>query len=56
MYKKDEKVQLKAVVPSGPVAALRMDEDGNVSYLLEWVDAAGELQQRWFAESELEAV
>ena len=56
MYKKGDQVKLKTITPSGPVAALKMDEDGNVSYLLEWVDAAGELQQRWFAESELEAV
>jgi hypothetical protein len=56
MYKKGDQVKLKAVVPSGPVAALKMDEDGNVSYLLQWVDAKGVMQERWFAESELEAV
>jgi len=34
---------------------MRMDEDGNVSYLIEWTDAIGNTQQRWFAESELVA-
>lgn len=56
MHKKGDQVKVKAVIPQGPVAALKMDEDGNVSYLLQWVDAAGNTQERWFAESELEAV
>jgi hypothetical protein len=35
---------------------MRMDDDGNVSYLIEWTDVNGNIQQRWFAESELVAV
>jgi uncharacterized protein YodC (DUF2158 family) len=50
---KGQEVKLKAVVPQGPVIALRMDEDGNVSYLVQWVDANNNTQQRWFAEEEL---
>jgi hypothetical protein len=30
-----------------------MDEDGNVSYLVEWTDADGNAQQRWFDEAQL---
>lgn len=54
-FKKGDSVKLNAVVPQGPVMALRMDEDGVVSYLVEWVDAAGETQQRWFTEDQLSA-
>ena len=54
-FKKGDVVKLKAVVPQGPVVALRMSEDGIVSYLVEWVDADGVKQSRWFAEDELTA-
>lgn len=55
-FKKNEAVRLKSVVPQGPVVALRMNEDGEFFYLVEWTDADGVKQQRWFEESELEAV
>jgi hypothetical protein len=32
-----------------------MDEDGAFFYLLEWIDAEGNTQERWFAESDLTA-
>lgn len=55
-FKKGDVVRVKAVVPSGPVMKLRMDEDtGVVSYMIEWVDADGETQQRWFTEDQLES-
>ena len=53
MFKKGDTVKLNAVVPEGPVTAMRMDEDGNVSYLVEWTDAESVAQQRWFAEDQL---
>jgi uncharacterized protein YodC (DUF2158 family) len=52
-FKKGDVVKLAGVIPQGPVTAMRMDEDGNVSYLIEWTDVEGHAQQRWFAESEL---
>ena len=52
-FKKGDVVKAVAVVPQGPVLALRMDDDGVVSYLIEWTDADGETQQRWFEESQL---
>ena len=55
-FKKGDVVKLIGVVPQGPVLAMRMDEDGNVSYLIEWTDVDGNTQQRWFAESDLAAV
>ena len=55
-FKKEDVVRLKGVVPQGPVQKLRMDDDGNVSYLIEWTDAEGLVQQRWFDEADLIAV
>jgi hypothetical protein len=33
-----------------------MDEDGNFFYMIQWVDANGQSQERWFAESDLAEV
>ena len=55
-FAKNQEVKVSVVVPQGPVQALRMDEDGNISYLVQWVDADGATQQRWFAEDQLTAV
>ena len=52
-FKKGDVVKLDAVVPQGPVEALRMDEDGNFFYLISWTDAQGNTQQRWFGEDDL---
>lgn len=54
-YKKGDVVKVNVTVPQGPVVAMRMDEDGVVSYMVEWVDAGGVSQQRWFDESQLSA-
>jgi hypothetical protein len=54
-YTKNQNVRLKAVVPQGPVIALRMNEDGEFFYLVQWTDANGKAQRRWFKEEELEA-
>jgi uncharacterized protein YodC (DUF2158 family) len=54
-FAKGDTVKLVSVTPEGPVQALRMDEDGNVSYLVEWTDAEGDVTQRWFEEDQLAA-
>ena len=54
-FKKGDEVKLIAVIPAGPVMAMRMDEDGSVSYLVEWTDVNGVDQQRWFTEDQLVA-
>jgi uncharacterized protein YodC (DUF2158 family) len=54
-FKKGDEVKVVAVTPQGPVQALRMDEDGNFFYLVEWTDTDGAVQQRWFEESQLVA-
>jgi uncharacterized protein YodC (DUF2158 family) len=55
-FKKGDAVKVKAVIPQGPVVALRMDEDGVIYCLVEWTDVDGTVQQRWFAEDELTGV
>jgi uncharacterized protein YodC (DUF2158 family) len=55
-FKKEDVVRLKGVVPQGPVQKLRMDDDGTVFCLIEWTDADGHVQQRWFNEADLIAV
>ena len=52
-FKKGDVVKLKTVVPEGPVQSIRMDDDGVVQYLIEWTDADGVVQQRWFNEDQL---
>jgi uncharacterized protein YodC (DUF2158 family) len=53
-FTKGDVVKLKAVMPQGPVIKFRMDEEtGVVSYLLQWVDAEGHTQERWFIEDDL---
>lgn len=54
-FKKGDVVKLKAVVPTGPVVSMRMDDDGNVQCLVEWLDENGAKQQRWFDEDQLVA-
>ena len=54
-FAKDQEVKLVAVVPQGPVKALRMDEEGNFFYLVEWTDLEGNVQSRWFEEAQLVA-
>lgn len=54
-FRKGETVKVNAVIPQGPVLSFRMDDDGNVWYLVAWVDVAGVPQQRWFIEGELVA-
>jgi uncharacterized protein YodC (DUF2158 family) len=55
-FKKGDAVTVKAVIPQGPVVALRMDEDGVIYCLVEWTDVDGKAQQRWFAEDALTGV
>ena len=52
-FKKGDVVKVNQTVPQGPVLSLRMDDEGQVFYLIEWVDSNGRTQQRWFAEDDL---
>jgi uncharacterized protein YodC (DUF2158 family) len=54
-FKKGDVVQVNKVIPKGPVLALHMNSDGEFFYEIEWTDAEGVAQKRWFAEDELVA-
>jgi cell envelope opacity-associated protein A len=55
-FKKGDTVKIVAVIPQGPVESMRMDEDGNVQYLISWTDGNGNNHSRWFDEAQLTAV
>ena len=55
-FTKGQEVKVIGVIPQGPVKALRMDEDGNFYYLIEWTDVSGTQHERWFTEADLVAV
>lgn len=55
-FKKGDEVKVNTVVPSGPIQAFRMDDDGVVYCLIEWADADGQSQKRWFAQDTLVAI
>ena len=54
-FKKGDVVKVATVVPSGPVQAFRMDDDGVIYCLIEWVDTDGKIQKRWFDQASLVA-
>jgi hypothetical protein len=54
-FKKGDAVKVNAVLPQGPVEALRMTEDGEFFYMISWTDADGKTLVRWFKEEDLVA-
>jgi uncharacterized protein YodC (DUF2158 family) len=52
-FKKGDVVTVNQVLPKGPVQSLHMSSDGEFFYEIEWVDAEGATQKRWFAENDL---
>ena len=54
-FQKGQNVKVNAVIPEGAVQKMRMDDDGNVSYFIQWTDVNGVDQERWFDENELVA-
>lgn len=51
-FTRNQQVKINAILPSGPVKAMRMDEDGVVWCLLEW-EVNGQMLERWFKEDDL---
>lgn len=54
-FSKGQEVKVNAVIPQGPVQALKMDENGNFYYLVGWTDEKGVAHTRWFDEADLVA-
>ncbi len=56
IFKKGDVVQVKVEVPTGPVRDFRLDDNGDVWYLVAWTDAfTGVQAERWFPETALAA-
>lgn len=55
IFTKNQTVRLKHPVVQGPVSNFRMSEEGEILCFVTWTDKDGNQQQRWFAESDLEA-
>jgi hypothetical protein len=56
-FKQDQGVRLIQPVIEGPVNDIRYNKDDSaLEYLVGYVGQDGENHERWFAESELEAV
>ncbi len=53
-FKKGDVVKVRVVVPQGPITKLRMDEDGTIWYLVEWLNGDGTVVERWFTEDQIE--
>ena len=56
MMKAGATAQVKAPVVRGEIKERRFAPDDSLEYLLEYTDATGAVQQRWFPETELEEV
>ena len=52
-FKPGAQVKLNVTPPQGEVKQLNVNQDGDIQYLVEYTDAAGDTNQRWFKEDEL---
>lgn len=52
-FKPGVQVKLNIAPPQGEIQKLDVDQDGNIQYLVQYVDSTGATQQRWFKEDEL---
>ncbi|CAB4134670.1 hypothetical protein UFOVP274_32 [uncultured Caudovirales phage] len=48
-------VNLKRVIPTGPVMDIKLDDDGQIQYLIEFMNENEEIHARWYYEDELVA-
>lgn len=54
-FKIGQEVKLITNIPQGPVKQLSVSQNGDIEYLVEWVEGK-ETNERWFKEDELDAV
>ena len=52
LYKKGDKVKLNVQPPSGEVVDFAISADGDICYLVNWVESNA-AHSRWFKEEEL---
>lgn len=52
-FKVGQEVKVASPVPQGLVSALSVNQEGDIQYLVSWVDANKVSQERWFSEDDL---
>ena len=52
-FKIGQVVALNVPAPTGPVLKLSVNQDGDIQYLVGWVDKNGVDQETWFKEEDL---
>ncbi len=52
-HKLGDVVKFNFDVPQGPVEKINFDEEGDIIYLISWVDREGNSQSKWFKELDL---
>ena len=52
-FKIGQEVRLNATLPEGQVEQLAVDQEGNIMYLVSYMDSKGEQHSRWFNEDSL---
>jgi len=55
-FKVGQEVKVVSPVPQGVVSALSVNQEGDIQYLVSWVDSQGQDQSRWFSEDTLALV
>ena len=52
-FKVGQEVKLNISAPQGAIKSLSVSQGGEIQYLISWVNADGEVHERWFAEDDL---
>lgn len=52
-FKVGQEVKVVFPVPQGLVSTLSVSQEGDIQYLVSWIDSNGVSQERWFSEDDL---
>ena len=52
-FKVGHEVKVVTPVPQGLVSTLSVSQEGDIQYLVSWIDGNGVSQERWFSEDDL---
>lgn len=52
-FKVGQEVKVVNPVPQGAISALSVNQEGDIQYLVAWVDVTNAPQERWFLEDDL---
>jgi len=52
-FKVGQEVKVSVPAPQGMISALSVSQEGDIQYLISWVNVEGDSHERWFAEDDL---